>query len=191
MASKLELIVAAPLADFVRALAVYCEPACCSLNAFDVNAYEMLWWLRRAGPEKGAEALQQLDVLIAQVSVHDGPVANSDDFCFCHEWTDAATCANDLKEWRDELAQALSFFPEGGLSPEVRLAEAKQRGEPHSYLEVRRLGRDAHRFLSIDEERALQLYSLLARLDENDRSISSDVVYARKVLAERGGYRKI
>jgi hypothetical protein len=186
---KLELTIPSPLKDLFQHCATYCEPACCGLDAFDVDAYVIFRWFGGTAVQSGAEVLQQLDALIAQVAAHDGPVDSTDELKhdFGHEWPQSADCVTYLKTWRVELVRALSFGPDVLKSPESRLAEARLLGESEYFLTVRRMTADAAVFLHNGEEAlALKVLSAIAPLDESDVTIASEVKYARKILTERG-----
>lgn len=196
---KLELTVSPPLKELIQSCATFCEPACCGLKAFDVNAYVIRRWFdlrirsdfeEYGTPERcGAEILRQLDELIAKVAAHDGPVDASDEFrhSFGHEWAQSAECITYLQTWRKELVRALSLAPGILESPEPRLAEARLLGQREYYLTVRRMADDANIFLHREENAAaLRILGAIAPLNENDATIAAEVKYARKILTEHG-----
>jgi hypothetical protein len=185
----LQIEVREPLGSLIACCAVYCQVDCCDLNAFDVNAHTMLWWLR--DHEQDADsARRQLDLLIDRVSAHGGPV-RLDDFCF--EWPHGSECAEYLKMWREEFARALRIGPQGA-PPEQRLREAACRGRTDFVREVYRMANESGAaeqsspWSTIPErrERALGVLFALARLDSSDDGIRNEVGYARRVLSEQG-----
>jgi len=186
---KLDLTIPSPLKDLIQFCARFCEPACCGLNAFDVDAYVIFRWFGGSATNSSHKALDQLDALIAQVRAYDGPVDSSDELKhdFGHEWPNSAECVAYLQTWREALTRALSFGPDALKSPGPRLAEARILGEPEYYLTVGRIAGDAAAFLHQgDEDAALKMLSALAPLDETDVTIASEVKYARRILGEHG-----
>lgn len=178
-----------PLASLIAACAVYCQVDCCNLEAFDVNAYTMLGWLREH-EQYSDDARKKLDSLIDRVAVHEGPVRLN---AFCFEWQDGVKCAEYLKIWREEFARALRIGLQG-TPPEQRLREAGLRGRTDFMREVYRMANESgaaeqsHPWSAITErrERALGVLAALARLDSSDDGIRNEVEYARRVLSEQG-----
>jgi hypothetical protein len=156
----------------------FCVAGCCGLNAFDVDAQIIDQAFQ--GLPKG-EPLQQLDALIAKVSLHDGPVSSSEDLY--HEWARASDCVDYLKAWRAEFVRALAGHLDRAGSPKERLAEARTHGAYALSLEVARLRRELP---SDDKARATQVYSAIASLDEGDPLIRQEVLAARRNLADHG-----
>ncbi len=178
-----------PLGSMIARCAVFCQVDCCELNAFDVNAYTMLWWLHEH--EQDADgARRQLDLLIERVATLAGPVRIAD---FCFEWQRGGECAEYLRTWREEFNRALRFGSQV-TPPEQRLCEAAGRGKTEFVGEVYRIANESagaepsHPWSKVPErrERALCGLSALARLDSSDERIRHEVEYARRVLSEQG-----
>ena len=96
-----------PLRRMFQSCAVYCEPACCGLDSFDVNAYTLLWWIRQTGDEDVSHAMELLSSLVVKVAARCGPVASPDDLG--HEWDSGEECAAYLSTWHATLEQAAFF----------------------------------------------------------------------------------
>jgi len=179
----LNLAIPHELKRLVSACEAYCQVDCCSLTALDVNAYTMLHWMRAAGIEAAVEARKQLDIVMNLVAGHEGGVVSDD--TLCHTWDRAADCLDYFATWRGELLRAFSFHAEGCPSAQQRLREAQQGRD---YLEIRRVMGDAGRLLQAGEHSAaLEVFALVAALDDGDRAISNEVRWARRVLAEHRG----
>jgi hypothetical protein len=185
----LQIEIQEPLASLIAGCAVFCVVDCCNLDAFDVNAYTMLWWIRDR-EQDADEARRQLDLVIDRASAHDGPVT-IDDFCF--EWPHGGDCAEYLKMWHDEFTRALRIGPQG-TPPEQRLREAAGSSRTDFVAEVYRMANETaaavptHPCSAIPEhrQRALNVLITLARLDPSDEGIRLHVEYARRVLHEQG-----
>lgn len=184
MKNELELVVPSPLRGLFQSCATFCVPGCCGLDAFDVDAYVIFRWLRKNRRHAGSKLLQQLDILIAQVEAHFGPV-DSPNLDFGNQWRNSADCVAYLQTWREQLVRALSLKPDALKSPKMRLAKAQLLGEREYRFTVRRITGDALLFLENGERRAaVKILRVIARLDENDPTIADEVKYARKTLAE-------
>lgn len=190
MANKLELIIPPPLKQMFQSCAVFCEPACCGLDAFDVDAFVIYRWFCRDAHCIGDDVLKQLDDLIARVASHDGPIDSADElkFDFGHEWATSAECVAYLQTWRVELVRAISFDADVLERPDTRLLEARSLGENEFRRTVRRIVGDADIFLSKGKTGvAMKILGPIAALDENDAAIRQEVKYAREILAKHTG----
>jgi hypothetical protein len=178
---KLELSIPDTLRKVFFSCETFCVAGCCGLNAFDVDAQIIYQSFQRL-PE--GEPLQQLDALIAEISVHDGPVLSGGDFY--HEWARASDCVDYLKAWRGEFVRALAGDLDPTGSPKERLAEARTHGRYALSLEVARLRSELP---SQPEDRASETRSAIAELDDDEPLIREEVLAARQNLAERGVLR--
>jgi Family of unknown function (DUF6331) len=181
-----ELLLPSPLGTLVSISAVHCQADCCGLDAFDVNAYGFISWLKENGTDSGAEALRQLETVIASTSSRLGPVASKKDFC--HAWANGHECALYLSSWRAELQRALFFMANGVPSPEERLRDGKERGQYGRA--VSDLLAEAEGLLNEwnrdDKARGLDLLAVVAALEPDPATgITDTVEYARRLLRER------
>lgn len=176
-----------PLSELVSSCASFCQVDCCELNAFDVNAYAMLWWAREH-PDQTKAVREQLEALIAEVAKLRGSVRIED---YCHEWSDGAACAQYLRMWHAEYCRALSIGPDG-TPPAQRLREAAERGRSEYVGEVYRMSYEgvaaegATPVSDVARKRALSVLTALARLDPNDPGVKQEVAYAQRVLSAQG-----
>ena len=191
MKNKLELIIPSPLKEMFQSCATFCVPACCGLDAFDVDAYVIFRWF--GGTPGPPEVLRQLDDLIATVTAHDGPIDSMDElkFDFGHEWATSVECVAYLQLWRAELLRAMSFGEDVLELPDKRLAEAQGQGKEEFHRTVRRIVSDADIFLYLGKTNvALKILALIAALDENEDAIGKEVKYAREILAKHTGNQR-
>jgi len=189
MPRNLELTIPSPLKQVFQSCAVFCEPACCGLDAFDVDAFVIYRWFDRPSKPQPDEVLKQLDDLIATVAAHDGPVDSTNErkFDFGHEWATSAECVAYLQTWRAELVRAMAFDADVLERPDARLVDAQRRGQDEFHRTVRRMVSDADVFLCKGKTNvALRILGVIAALDESDSSISKEVKYAREILTKQG-----
>jgi hypothetical protein len=175
-----------PLRNLVRGCATYCQIECCELDAFDVNAYSMLWWLRESTGQAQL-VREQLEELIRRVAALQVPIRIGD---YCHDWPDGDSCAQYLRTWLAEYLRALTIGPEG-TPPAQRLREAAERGRSEYLSEVYRMSNETGWATNPsagpeDRRRALAVLTALARLDPADSAVQRDVEYARRTLSEQG-----
>lgn len=187
MKDKLELIIPSPLKQLFQSCAVYCEPACCGLRAFDVDASLVYRWLGGTPGPRGEQVLKQLDELIATAAAHDGSVDATDElkFDFGHEWATSAECVEYLQSWRTELVRAMSFDADVLELPDTRLVNAQRKGEKEFQFMVHRIVSDAKILLyKGNTQVAMRLLSPIAALDDNDEIYGREVRDARELLGE-------
>ncbi len=102
---RAELSLPHPLSEVVRGCATKCTVGCCNVDAFDVKASAMQWWVREA-PDRADLPREQLARLIDNIASVTTPVWIKD---YDHEWADGAACAQYLRKWLDEYSLALSL----------------------------------------------------------------------------------
>jgi hypothetical protein len=187
MNGKLELNIPLPLKEVFQWCAVYCEPACCGLDAFDMDASLIYGWFHHNPGHRGEELLEQLDHLIAAVATHTGPVDSTDElkFDFGHEWPSSEECVAYLQTWRTELVRATGFDADVLELPDTRLAEAQRHGETELQIVVHRIVSDARILLyKGNTKTALHLLAPIAALDDSAELTARAVRIARELLAE-------
>lgn len=134
----MELELPLPLATFVRACEVHCVAGCCGLDAYDVDARHMVAVAGELQAVGIISALDQLELLLAQLHRHGGPVRSvAPDLNSW--WRTAAEAADDLGRWQHEILRLLvtiegpRFFDPSWLVPHgaaVRGLAERFKSEP-------------------------------------------------------------
>ncbi len=120
---NLVLAIPNPLWNIAQGFAIYCEPSCCGVGAFELLPHHLKNWVTPPTPEEIALALEQADELLAEMK-RIGPEAsfewiNYDGPNWHRYWLE------DLRECIVEATNPPQMFPDG--SPFVREVTAQVR----------------------------------------------------------------
>lgn len=94
----LMLAIPNPLWDIASGFAIYCDPGCCGVGAFELLPHHMKNWLTPPAPEEIALALAQADELLAEMK-RIGPEA-------CFEWI-WGNEPNEHRYWLEDLRECI------------------------------------------------------------------------------------
>lgn len=75
MSARFELAIPNPLWNIAQGFAIYCDPGCCGVAAFELLPHHMQNWLVPPTPEEVSLALEQADDLLAEMK-RIGPEAS-------------------------------------------------------------------------------------------------------------------